>query len=269
MTTAETGWKAMSLLRDETKKFDLLLVEVHLPNESNFTLLYQAIGKGIPTIYKPIAVEVLKNLWKHAIKDETNKAQNICVKVKSNVVEVIIGNKSEGSFGKGASNGGIKRKTYIRWTERLHRKFMEAIHQLGDDNCYPKEILELMNEPGLTRMQVASHLQKCRMGLWRGSKSNRVMTRRYSERKEGKRKYGAVPIFENSSNTPQLNQPPESYELSPFGSYFGVDHPCGTPSETLNFEYQLPEMNDNLSFSHIFGVPPLKSNFLDQTQGGR
>lgn len=40
--------------------------------------------------------------------------------------------------------------------------------------CYPKEILELMNVPGLTRMQVASHLQKCRNDNWRAPEERRA-----------------------------------------------------------------------------------------------
>ncbi|KAI5660229.1 hypothetical protein M9H77_29022 [Catharanthus roseus] len=49
----------------------------------------------------------------------------------------------------------------------LHEKFMAAVAQLGEGRCYPKDILEIMNVPGLTRMQVASHLQKCRNDNWR------------------------------------------------------------------------------------------------------
>ncbi|XP_049406384.1 two-component response regulator ARR2-like [Solanum stenotomum] len=52
-----------------------------------------------------------------------------------------------------------RRKDYREWTEDLHARFMQVVHQLGEGRCYPKKILEVMNLPGLTRMQVASHLQ--------------------------------------------------------------------------------------------------------------
>nr|GMD46968.1 two-component response regulator ARR14-like [Ipomoea batatas] len=68
----------------------------------------------------------------------------------------------------------VKRKTCTEWTVDLHEKFMSAVHQLGDGRCYPKEILELMNVPGLTRMQVASHLQKCRNDNWRAPEERRA-----------------------------------------------------------------------------------------------
>ncbi|XP_055814069.1 putative two-component response regulator ARR13 [Solanum dulcamara] len=54
----------------------------------------------------------------------------------------------------------VMQKNYIEWTDDLHAKFMEAVQQLGEGRCYPKEILEVMNVPGLTRMQIASHLQR-------------------------------------------------------------------------------------------------------------
>ncbi|MCD9639660.1 hypothetical protein HAX54_024312, partial [Datura stramonium] len=41
--------------------------------------------------------------------------------------------------------------------------------------CFPKEILELMNVPGLTKAQVASHLQKCRRNNWRVSEKRKYI----------------------------------------------------------------------------------------------
>ena len=82
----------------------------------------------------------------------------------------------------------IMKRNHIEWTTELHTKFISATRQLGEGSiyhllifvfpivtlliclslnyycvfvsgCYPMEILKLMNVPGLTRMQVASHLQ--------------------------------------------------------------------------------------------------------------
>uniref|UniRef100_M1DFT1 OJ1695_H09.29 gene product (ISS) n=1 Tax=Solanum tuberosum TaxID=4113 RepID=M1DFT1_SOLTU len=54
----------------------------------------------------------------------------------------------------------VTRKEYREWTEDLHARFMQVVHQLGEGRCFPKEIVEVMSLPGLTRMQVASHLQE-------------------------------------------------------------------------------------------------------------
>ncbi|RAL39196.1 hypothetical protein DM860_002729 [Cuscuta australis] len=61
----------------------------------------------------------------------------------------------------------------VLWTEELHSLFMDAIHKLGEGRCFPKEIVETMNVPNLTRMQVASHLQKCRNNDWHGPKNKK------------------------------------------------------------------------------------------------
>ena len=45
------------------------------------------------------------------------------------------------------------------WTPDLHRRFVQAIEQLGIDQAIPSKILELMKVEGLTRHNIASHLQ--------------------------------------------------------------------------------------------------------------
>ncbi|WMV08129.1 hypothetical protein MTR67_001514 [Solanum verrucosum] len=57
----------------------------------------------------------------------------------------------------------LKRNHYIEWTVDLREKFKEATERLGDGRCLPKKILEIMNVPDLTRMQVANYLQRCRI----------------------------------------------------------------------------------------------------------
>ncbi|KAM7273342.1 hypothetical protein ACFE04_028006 [Oxalis oulophora] len=57
------------------------------------------------------------------------------------------------------------KKTKIVWTGSLHIKFVQAMNELGFKKAVPKRILEVMNVPGLTRENVASHLQKYRLYL--------------------------------------------------------------------------------------------------------
>eukprot|EP00262_Sarcandra_glabra_P018113 TRINITY_DN6422_c1_g2_i1.p1 TRINITY_DN6422_c1_g2~~TRINITY_DN6422_c1_g2_i1.p1 ORF type:complete len:585 (+),score=100.69 TRINITY_DN6422_c1_g2_i1:185-1939(+) len=56
-----------------------------------------------------------------------------------------------------------RRKMKVDWTPDLHRRFVQAVEQLGIDQAIPSKILELMKVEGLTRHNVASHLQKYRM----------------------------------------------------------------------------------------------------------
>ncbi|CAL0331735.1 unnamed protein product [Lupinus luteus] len=56
-----------------------------------------------------------------------------------------------------------RKKMKVDWTPELHKKFVQAIEQLGVDQAIPSRILELMKVEGLTRHNVASHLQKYRI----------------------------------------------------------------------------------------------------------
>ncbi|KAH0464198.1 hypothetical protein IEQ34_006984 [Dendrobium chrysotoxum] len=66
------------------------------------------------------------------------------------------GRKSTAGQAKG-SNG--KRKVKVDWTAELHRRFVQAVEQLGVEKAVPSRILELMGIDCLTRHNVASHLQ--------------------------------------------------------------------------------------------------------------
>ncbi|XWS38710.1 hypothetical protein CRYUN_Cryun19dG0154400 [Craigia yunnanensis] len=60
-------------------------------------------------------------------------------------------------------NKANRKKLKVDWTCELHKKFVQAVDQLGIDQAIPSRILELMKVEGLTRHNVASHLQKYRM----------------------------------------------------------------------------------------------------------
>ncbi|KAF5809819.1 putative transcription factor MYB-related family [Helianthus annuus] len=53
------------------------------------------------------------------------------------------------------------------WTPQLHKRFVDVVAHLGVKNAVPKTIMQLMNVEGLTRENVASHLQKYRLYLKR------------------------------------------------------------------------------------------------------
>ncbi|XP_007039580.2 PREDICTED: two-component response regulator-like APRR2 [Theobroma cacao] len=60
-------------------------------------------------------------------------------------------------------NKANRKKLKVDWTPELHKQFVQAVDQLGVDQAIPSRILELMKVEGLTRHNVASHLQKYRM----------------------------------------------------------------------------------------------------------
>ncbi|CAA7388994.1 unnamed protein product [Spirodela intermedia] len=78
--------------------------------------------------------------------------------------------------GAGAGSGGMNpgeepartlKRPRLVWTPQLHKRFVDAVAHLGIKNAVPKTIMQLMNVEGLTRENVASHLQKYRLYLKR------------------------------------------------------------------------------------------------------
>ncbi|CAK9274422.1 unnamed protein product [Sphagnum jensenii] len=61
-----------------------------------------------------------------------------------------------------ATASGGKKKAKVDWTPELHRRFVQAVEQLGVEKAFPSRILELMGVQCLTRHNIASHLQKYR-----------------------------------------------------------------------------------------------------------
>ncbi|XAR49584.1 hypothetical protein NMG60_11032835 [Bertholletia excelsa] len=70
--------------------------------------------------------------------------------------------RSKSSSAQSNKNAQGKRKAKVDWTPELHRRFVQAVEQLGVDKAVPSRILELMGIDCLTRHNIASHLQKYR-----------------------------------------------------------------------------------------------------------
>ena len=81
--------------------------------------------------------------------------------------------EGEGATEDAAPGGGLCRrgragkKARMVWTPELHHRFVDAVARLGDKGAVPKAIVQVMNVEGLTRENVASHLQKYRLYLKR------------------------------------------------------------------------------------------------------
>ncbi|CAO2209295.1 unnamed protein product [Urochloa humidicola] len=71
------------------------------------------------------------------------------------------GKKKASAAAAGKDSNG-KRKVKVDWTPELHRRFVQAVEQLGIDKAVPSRILEIMGIECLTRHNIASHLQKYR-----------------------------------------------------------------------------------------------------------
>lgn len=139
-------------------------------------------------LIKPVRIEALKNIWQHVVRKRKNEWKDL---EQSGSVED--GDRQQKpsedvDYSSSANEGNWKnskrrkdeeddaeerddtstlKKPRVVWSVELHQQFVAAVNQLGIDKAVPKKILELMNVPGLTRENVASHLQKYRLYLRR------------------------------------------------------------------------------------------------------
>ncbi|KAG6426142.1 hypothetical protein SASPL_110358 [Salvia splendens] len=74
--------------------------------------------------------------------------------------------------GGGGDKKEAQRKARRCWSPELHRRFLQALQQLGGSHvATPKQIRELMKVDGLTNDEVKSHLQKYRLHTRRPNSS--------------------------------------------------------------------------------------------------
>nr|XP_011461762.1 PREDICTED: two-component response regulator ARR1-like isoform X2 [Fragaria vesca subsp. vesca] len=139
-------------------------------------------------LIKPVRIEALKNIWQHVVRkkknewkdveqsgsvDEGDRQQKPCEEpdYSSSANEGTWKNskkrKDEDEDAEDRDDTSTLKKPRVVWSVELHQQFVGAVNQLGIDKAVPKKILELMNVPGLTRENVASHLQKYRLYLRR------------------------------------------------------------------------------------------------------
>jgi len=175
VSTVTSGQEAVRALRQNAGAFDMVLSDVHMPDMDGFNLLevaglemdvpvimmsgdesFDTVLKGIlhgacDFLVKPVRLLELRNIWQHLVRrwvaerDEENDAA-----------------------GKGSEDKGVeKKKPRVVWTPDLHKRFVNAVNEIGLERAVPKRILDLMGVQNLTRENVASHLQKYRLYLKR------------------------------------------------------------------------------------------------------
>eukprot|EP00250_Pteridium_aquilinum_P026589 c33250_g1_i1 orf=158-2065(+) len=192
---------ALQLLRENKDDYDLVMSDVYMPDEDGFKLL-EVIGLelDLPVIMmsanaetsvvmqgithgacdyliKPIRMEELRNIWQHVIRRKGKEVQR--GNMQGELDETARGSESQDQISKKrkellemedcSSMDGLNslKKARVNWSIQLHRQFVDAVNQLGVDKAVPKRILDIMNVQGLTRENVASHLQKYRLYLKR------------------------------------------------------------------------------------------------------
>ncbi|PIA60407.1 hypothetical protein AQUCO_00300124v1 [Aquilegia coerulea] len=95
-------------------------------------------------------------------KDGSEKRKSVLMQHQEgmeNLIEEGVDNSNDDQTAR-----ALKRPRLV-WTPQLHKRFVDVVAHLGIKNAVPKTIMQLMNVEGLTRENVASHLQKYRLYL--------------------------------------------------------------------------------------------------------
>ncbi|RWR76470.1 two-component response regulator ARR2-like protein isoform X1 [Cinnamomum micranthum f. kanehirae] len=141
-------------------------------------------------LIKPVRIEAVKNIWQHVVRKKNNERKELeqsgsvddsdkpqkpsdDADYASSASEACWRHpkkrKDEDEESEDREDSSTLKKPRVVWSVELHQQFVAAVNQLGIEKAVPKKILELMNVPGLTRENVASHLQKYRLYLKRVS----------------------------------------------------------------------------------------------------
>ncbi|KAK8554470.1 hypothetical protein V6N13_093461 [Hibiscus sabdariffa] len=165
----------------------LLILSVVMSADYDRKAVVGCLFKGAMLyMVKPITMDDLKNMWQFAFVPQPENESTVdeisgvedapSMESATGVDERPILRKGKGKRkrsdemqgDKEEDNDGtvIQKKPKLIWTDELHDRFLQAINVLGI-KAHPKTILELMNVPGLKKVNVASHLQKYRLSLKR------------------------------------------------------------------------------------------------------
>ncbi|KMZ60250.1 hypothetical protein ZOSMA_5G01150 [Zostera marina] len=180
-------------------RHELDLPVIMMSADNHFETIVKGIANGA-TFYmtKPLKMDMLSTIWQHVLRMSDDKLLDAS-KILSLKYNGKLKDRNKGT-GFGGSRFNIddyskkrreeeidkeeddedveenddsaKKKRRILWTTDLHEKFIKAVNRIGIHRVVPKKILEIIDAPGLTRENVASHLQKYRLYLKRVEEAN-------------------------------------------------------------------------------------------------
>ncbi|XWS46596.1 hypothetical protein CRYUN_Cryun14cG0081900 [Craigia yunnanensis] len=177
----------------ETIRLEMDLPVVMMSSDDGKGVVMKGIIHGAcDYLVKPVRMEAIRFIWQHVVRkkkgslgdsqqpgninvndrlmllEQASDADRMPVRDKRNLQSLKRRREDEDIDGESSDEVTTAKKPRIIWTQELHDMFVAAVNQLGSDKAVPKKILErmqAMNATGLTRANIASHLQKYRMHL--------------------------------------------------------------------------------------------------------
>ncbi|XP_057460920.1 two-component response regulator ARR2-like [Actinidia eriantha] len=247
---------------DGFQLLEIICLEMDLPvvmmsaDDENGVVFKCIMDGACDYLVKPVRMEDIKFIWKHVIRKQKNGGVRVLEESKNvddvdillhqnqvkNVENVSIDNenhensnyvKEEEEEGKEKDDSVSLKKPRMIWTAELHQKFVAAVDQIGLKNAVPKKILDVMNFPGITRENVASHLQKYRNYI-----------RRVDENLQNRCNFNKLPMHPQEKN-PELIAHFPSYNL-----HNQVTFVQPTQRSYANFSNDNPLVNQNNFYNY-------------------
>ncbi|WRX10843.1 SANT/Myb domain - like 10 [Theobroma cacao] len=185
---------------DGLKLLDIIGLEMDLPvvmmsaDDKRGVIMKGIIHGACDYLVKPVRLDSIRFIWQHVVRRKRrslgefqqpgNNVNDRLLKLEQAKDADQMPARDKGSLqslkrtrededededdGEFSDEVTTTKKPRMIWTQELHDMFVAAVNQLGRDKAVPKKILErmqAMNVTGLTRANIASHLQKYRMHL--------------------------------------------------------------------------------------------------------
>ncbi|KAJ6296017.1 hypothetical protein OIU78_023949 [Salix suchowensis] len=199
VTSTTLAAEALKILRENKNDYHIVITDVKRLDMDGFKLLEiiglemdlpvimvsaedsrSSIMKGIrhgarDYLLKPVRIQEMQNIWQHVIRkrlsDSSDKSSSFIEEMIEQESVPSIEPEEEVTRAKekeiiGSPNGDAcsVKKPRVTWSSELHVKFVDCVKKLeaSGERVHPKRIREMMNVEGLSRENIASHLQKYR-----------------------------------------------------------------------------------------------------------
>ncbi|XP_020597792.1 two-component response regulator ARR10-like, partial [Phalaenopsis equestris] len=157
------GFQLLEIVQNEIN-LPVIMISV----DSEFEGVLKAINYGaVDYLVKPVRLEELKLIWRHAVKrylnekKDANEIRSKDVQISELVKKSKYRVRERNDDANNDSEDGLpsQKRARFTWTSELHARFIDVVNQLGVKKAVPRKIFDMMTTPELTREIVANHLQ--------------------------------------------------------------------------------------------------------------